>query len=196
MPRIHHTSNSTRSTRRGFFATATALAAGLAWWTVRRPAVAGPPPAPGEVTIVPFTNKGERLAPVKVAKVVKSDTEWQKQLSPIAFAVARKDGTERAYTGATWNLEDRGLYRCIGCDTALFDSKTKFESGTGWPSFWQPIAEENIAKIQDRNFLMEQIAVSCRRCDGHLGHVFNDGPRPTGLRYCMNSASMKFVKLA
>lgn len=192
-------SNST-ARRRGFLAAGVALVAGLAWWNGRRPAVAsagggGTHPA-AMVTIVPFTDAGVKQAPTTVAKIVKTDAEWQKQLTPIEFAVARKDGTERPYTGSTWNLHDRGIYRCVCCENALYDSATKFESGTGWPSFWQPIAEENIVKTVDHSFLMVRTAVSCKRCDAHLGHVFDDGPRPTGLRYCMNSASMKFVKRA
>jgi peptide-methionine (R)-S-oxide reductase len=117
-------------------------------------------------------------------------------LSPISYQVAREAGTERPYTGDTWNLHDRGLYRCVCCETAVFHSDTKFESGTGWPSFWEPIARENVVETTDRSLGMERTAVSCRLCDAHLGHVFNDGPQPTGLRYCMNSASMHFVKLA
>lgn len=183
--------------RRSFIATAAAVMAGIAWWSSRRSVAATPAAAAGgDVVIVPFTAAGVRQAPVKVAKIAKSDSEWQKQLTPIAYTVARKEGTERAYTGATWNLHDKGLYRCVCCDTALYDSETKFESGTGWPSFWQPIAEENIEKITDKSFLMTRVAIACKRCDAHLGHVFEDGPRPTGLRYCMNSASLRFAKLA
>jgi peptide-methionine (R)-S-oxide reductase len=183
--------------RRGFIASALALAGGLAWWSARKPAAAAAEAgAAGMVTIVPFTDAGVRQAPVTVPKVVKTDAEWQKQLSAIEFAVARKEGTERPFTGKTWNLHDKGLYRCICCDNALYDSETKFESGTGWPSFWQPIAEENIVKSEDRSFMMVRTAISCKRCDAHLGHVFDDGPKPTGLRYCMNSAAMKFVKRA
>ncbi|HSD38319.1 MAG TPA: peptide-methionine (R)-S-oxide reductase MsrB [Rhodocyclaceae bacterium] len=133
---------------------------------------------------------------MKLAKVVKTEAEWRQQLSPTAFTVTRKEGTERAYSGATWNNHEKGLYRCVCCDTALFKSDTKFDSGTGWPSFWQPVAKENITEISDRTFGMLRTAVSCKRCDAHLGHVFTDGPKPTGLRYCMNSASMRFVKIA
>ena len=189
-----HSSTSV-ATRRGFLAGGGAILGGLAWWSSRRPVAAAVQSGPaGMVTIVPFTDAGVKQAPVTVAKVVKSDAEWQKQLTPIEYAVARQDGTERPFTGKTWNLHDKGLYRCVCCATALYDSETKFESGTGWPSFWQPIAEENIVKTSDHTFLMARTAISCKRCDAHLGHVFDDGPKPTGLRYCMNSAAMKFVK--
>ncbi|MEC5387999.1 peptide-methionine (R)-S-oxide reductase MsrB [Uliginosibacterium sp. H3] len=141
-----------------------------------------------------MTDAGVVQPAVKLAKVVKSEAEWRKQLSSISFDVTRKEGTERPYSGATWNNHDKGLYRCVCCDTALFRSDTKFDSGTGWPSFWQPIAKENVSEISDRSFGMLRTAVNCARCDAHLGHVFDDGPKPTGLRYCMNSASMRFVK--
>ena len=147
-----------------------------------------------DVTIVEFSDSGERQSTATVPKVRKSDEEWWQQLSPQAFEITRHEGTERAFTGEYWDLHDKGIFRCACCGTALFDSETKFESGTGWPSFWAPIAQENVKTIEDNAYGMRRIAVSCPRCDAHLGHVFPDGPRPTGLRYCMNSAAMKFVK--
>ena len=177
-----------------------AAAGGAAWWVMRRAAHFDLLPVtaasgPGTVTIVEFAANGTKTGKVTVARIVKTDAEWKSQLSPVSYEVTRHAGTERAYTGATWNLHERGIFRCICCDTALFSSETKFESGTGWPSFWQPIARENIAVSSDSSLGMERDAVSCRRCDAHLGHVFPDGPPPTGLRYCMNSAAMRFVKL-
>lgn len=190
--------------RRAFIATATgacaAMAVGASRWSAF---AAGLPKGSGDkgdksatVTIVEFAPNGKKTGKVTVPRIVKSDAEWKQQLSEISYAITRQAGTERAYTGSTWNLHERGIFRCICCDTALFSSDTKFDSGTGWPSFWEPIARENVVETTDRSLGMTRTEITCRRCEAHLGHVFDDGPRPTGLRYCMNSAAMNFVKLA
>ena len=147
---------------------------------------------PAEVTIENFSKAGVSLGKVKVATVVRSDEEWRKQLSPLAFSVTRQEGTERPFSGEYNDNHRDGLYHCICCDTPLFDSRTKFESGTGWPSFWKPISNANVNETIDRSMMMVRTGVACRRCDAHLGHVFDDGPDPTGLRYCMNSVSLRF----
>jgi len=186
--------------RRMFLTLAASAVAGGVLWSLRTPVVLGAAHTargtPGEVTIVQFSDDGKRLQKVRLAKVVKSEEDWKKTLSPLAFDITRHADTERAFTGQYWNLHEKGLYRCVCCDNALFSSDTKFESGTGWPSFWAPIAEENVRKERDASLGGIREAVNCTLCDAHLGHVFDDGPPPTGLRYCMNSASLKFVKRA
>ena len=141
------------------------------------------PPAPA--------SKGAARS-TSVGKVVKSEKEWQEKLTPEQFRVLRKKGTEPAFTGKYYDYKGHGVYRCAGCGLELFSSDTKFESGTGWPSFWQPIAPANVGEITDESFGMRRVEVVCNRCGGHLGHVFDDGPNPTGLRYCLNSAALDF----
>jgi len=189
--------------RRKFLAVGALGAAALALAALRRSAGAIPKHAEimtattsEDVLIVSFDDHGKRLGEAKVAKVVKTDAEWKKLLSPLAYSVTRHEDTEYAFSGPYYDNHAAGLYRCICCDTALWASADKFDSGTGWPSFTKPIAKENIVEIKDSSFGMERIAIACARCDAHQGHVFDDGPPPAGLRYCINSVSMRFVKFA
>jgi peptide-methionine (R)-S-oxide reductase len=127
-------------------------------------------------------------------KVKKSESDWRADLTPEQYHVLREKGTERAFTGVYWNTKEPGKYLCAGCGTELFSSEAKYDSGTGWPSFWAPVSESNVATEEDRTLGMRRVEVHCAKCGGHLGHLFEDGPNPTGMRYCINSASLRYEK--
>jgi peptide-methionine (R)-S-oxide reductase len=167
--------------------------AGLVAIASRKGDSSGPVDPNQEVAIVEFDDAGKRTGPVRRKRVFHTDAEWRKLLSAQQFYVTRKQSTDTPFTGTYYRMHDSGRFRCICCGNALFSSETKFDSGTGWPSFWAPIAEENVRTKKDTSLFMERVEVVCQLCDAHLGHLFNDGPDPTGLRYCMNESSLRFV---
>lgn len=192
---IHH------ARRRLVFGVATVAGVGLLggltrWLPARADSKTAAAPS-GPVTIVAFDEQGRRLGRRTVDPVVKSAAEWKARLTAEQYHILREQGTERAFSGQYYELpEQRGIYRCQGCDNALYDSAAQFHSGTGWPSFYQPIAPENVTEHVDRSLGMTRTEIACTRCGGHLGHKFHDGPKPTGLRYCMDSVALRFVPVA
>jgi peptide-methionine (R)-S-oxide reductase len=190
--------NSGGTSRRTFLVSAAALAAGGSLLFNRFARAEGETIVgkPGKVTVETFDDAGKSLGPATVDKVVKTEDAWRAQFKSAderTFEVTRQEGTEGAFTGPYWDNHKPGLYRCICCGNALYTSDTKYDSGTGWPSFWQPIAKSNVVEADDTTFGMVRTKVSCAECDAHLGHVFNDGPQPTGLRYCMDGVALRFI---
>jgi peptide-methionine (R)-S-oxide reductase len=184
--------------RRGFIFGGAAVASGLAFFALRRATVAPAQPlaaneGPRQVMIAVIAADGTKTGTQVVPRLIRTDAEWRRLLGRDAYWVMRHADTERPFSGALLHEERRGIFRCAGCDLALFSSRSKFDSGTGWPSFWEPIAPENVVETPDGSEMVVRTAVSCRLCDGHLGHVFDDGPAPTGLRFCMNAVALRFV---
>ena len=191
---------SIKTTRRVFLFGAGAVALSAVVLAIRRPPGVEASTAlhglPGQVTVIEFTEDGHELGPRLEPKIVKTDGEWYRQLGPNSFRIARQADTETPGYGACLNEHRTGIFRCICCQLALFRSQAKFDSHTGWPSFFQPIAPQNIVRRTDRSLGMARTEVLCARCDAHLGHVFDDGPEPSGLRFCVNSASLEFIALS
>ena len=169
---------------------------GLAWSRQKKQSrtLAENRPGPMRVSLAEFTDSGEKKGVIMMEKVIKTEEEWMQMLTPQQFEVTRRKGTEPPFTGTYDKLYEEGIYRCVCCGNALFSSKTKFKSGTGWPSFWEPIAKENVRIETDMSYGMARTEILCKKCDAHLGHVFEDGPDPTGLRYCINSVALNLAK--
>jgi len=155
-----------------------------------------PPPAAEDVTIIPFADDGQAQPATRTKRIVRTDPEWRKILTNEQFYVTRRESTDAPFTGKIYKSHERGLYRCVCCSNAVFRSDEKFDSGTGWPSFWAPIAKENVSTRHDSSLMMDRTEVHCTLCLAHLGHVFDDGPQPTGLRYCIDESSLRFIAAA